>query len=293
MKRAATCLLSFVLLTLSARAAKTYPASGLILRVDRTQLSVSVSCRAIPGYRDESVMTLPVHDAQALNGLAPGLLIDFVLTLQDGKPHAEQIRIHAYENTAQEPMAARQLEILDAATSGLVKVGGLQLGQIVPDFTLTDQRRRNVTLSRLAGKVVAITFIYTQCPLPNFCFRMSNNFAALHRRFQTDMGRDLVLLSVSFDPQHDQPEVLADYARTWAKDDTGWHFLTGPLPEVQRICRSFGVNFWQDEGFLTHSLHTILLDRQGRLVANLEGNEYTAKQLGDLVAILLQPASIN
>ena len=293
MKRAAVSLLSFVLLAPSVRAAKTYPASGLILRVDRTQLSVSVSCRAIPGYRDESVMTLPVHDGQALNGLAPGLLIDFFLTFQDGKAYAEQIRIHPYENTAQEPMAARQLEILDAATSGSVKAGGLQLGQIVPDFRLTDQHRRSVTLSRLGGKVVAITFIYTRCPLPNFCFRMSNNFAALHRRFSADMGKDLVLLSVSFDPQHDQPEVLADYARTWAKDDTGWHFLTGPLPEVQRVCRSFGVNFWQDEGFLTHSLHTILLDRQGRLAANLEGNEYTAKQLGDLVAILLQPASIN
>ena len=293
MKRAAVSFLSFVLLALSMRAAKTYSASGLILRVDRTHQSVSVSCRAIPGYGDESVMTLPVHDAQVLNGLAPGLLIDFVLTLQDGKAYAEQIRIHAYENTAQEPMAARQLEILDAATSGSVKAGGLPLGEVVPDFALTDQHRRKVTLSGLAGKVVAITFIYTQCPLPNFCFRMSNNFAALHRRFQADMGRDLVLLSVSFDPQHDQPEVLADYARTWAKDDTGWHFLTGPLPEVQRICRSFGVNFWQDEGFLTHSLHTILLDRQGRLAANLEGNEYTAKQLGDLVAILLQPGSIN
>jgi protein SCO1 len=293
MKRAAACLLSFVLLTLSVRAAKTYPASGLILQVDRTRLSVSVSCRAIPGYRDESVMTLPVHDAQALNGLAPGLLIDFVLTLQNDKAYAEQIRIHRYENTAQEPMAARQLEILDAATSGSSKAGGLQLGQVVPDFTLTDQHRRNVTLSGLAGKVVAITFIYTQCPLPNFCFRMSNNFAGLHRRFAAKMGKDLVLLSVSFDPQHDQPEVLADYARSWAKDDTGWHFLTGPLPEVQRICRSFGVNFWQDEGFLTHSLHTILLDRQGRLVANLEGNEYTAKQLGDLVAILLEPPSVN
>src|SRR5689334_10985854 len=183
MKRAAACLLSFVLLTLSVWAAKTYPASGLILQVDRTRLSVSVSCRAIPGYLDESVMTLPVHDAQALTGLAPGLLIDFVLTLQNDKAYAEQIRIHRYENTAQEPMAARQLEILDAATSGSSKAGGLQLGQVVPDFTLTDQHRRNVTLSGLAGKVVAITFIYTQCPLPNFCFRMSNNFGALHRRF--------------------------------------------------------------------------------------------------------------
>ena len=288
MKGAAFFLILLLPALSPARGAKTYPASGLILQVDRTRLSISVSSRAIAGYRDESVMTLFVRDAQTLNGLAPGLLIDFVLAVQNNKAYAEQIRIHPYENTAQEPMAARQLEILEAATAGSSKPVELQLGQAAPDFTLTDQHRQSVTLSRLAGKVVAITFIYTQCPLPNFCFRMSNNFAALHQRFATNMERDLILLSVSFDPEHDQPEILADYARTWAKDDNGWHFLTGPLPEVQKICASFGVNFWPDEGFMTHSLHTILLDRRGRLVANLEGNEYTAKQLGDLVETLLQ-----
>src|ERR1700740_2365675 len=117
MKRAAFILILLLLAVSFADAAKTYPAAGLVLRVDRTGLSVSVSCRAIPGYRDESVMTLPVRDAQALDGLVPGLLIDFVLTLQNDKAYAEQIRIHRYENTAQEPMAARQLEILEAATS--------------------------------------------------------------------------------------------------------------------------------------------------------------------------------
>jgi protein SCO1/2 len=293
MKRAAFILILLLLAVSFADAAKTYPAAGLVLRVDRTGLSVSVSCRAILGYRDESVMTLPVRDVKELNGLAPGLLIDFLLSLQNDKPYAQEIRIHPSENTGQEPMAARQLEILDATTSGSSRPNALQIGQVAPDFTLIDQHRHSVTLSRLAGKVVAITFIYTQCPLPNFCFRMSNNFAALHRRFAANMGTNLVLLSLSFDPQHDQPEILAEYARTWAKDDTGWHFLTGPLPEVQRICRSFGVNFWQDEGFMTHSLHTILLDQEGRLAANLEGNEYTAKQLGDLVGTLLQPEAVN
>ena len=80
---------------------------------------------------------------------------------------------------------------------------------------------------------------------------------------------------------------MADYARTWAKDDRGWHFLTGRADEVKNICREFGVNAWQDEGFLTHSLHTVIVDRQGRVAANLEGNEYTSKQLGDMVEAVL------
>jgi protein SCO1 len=180
------------------------------------------------------------------------------------------------------------LEILDAATSlPLRNAPALQVGQAVPDFTLIDQKRNAVTLSALKGKVVAITFIYTRCPLPNFCFRASNNFGVLRRRFADRMGKDLVLLTITFDPEHDQPETMADYARTWTKDATGWHFLTGLSAEVKNLCREFGVSSWQDEGLLTHSLHTVIVDRQGRIAANLEGNEYTVKQLGDLAEAVM------
>jgi protein SCO1/2 len=96
-----------------------------------------------------------------------------------------------------------------------------------------------------------------------------------------------VLLSVSIDPVHDTPEVLAKYAATWKADGRLWHFLTGPEPDVKTVCRRFGVNFWPDEGTLTHSLHTIIIDRQGRLAANFEGNEFTAEQLGDFVSAVL------
>ena len=279
-----SCLLLLLLFAAPLLAGETHSASGLILRIDREHLSLEVSCQAIPGYMDAMVMTFPVRNANVLDGLQPGVSIEFNLKVDKDKAYAEQISVHSYENTAQEPMAARQLEILDAATASAshpAKV--LLIGQAVPDFTLIDHKRKTVSLSALKGQVVALTFMYTRCPLPNFCFRMSNNFGVLHRRFAGQMGKDLVLLSISFDPEHDQPETLAEYGRTWAKDDKGWHFLTGPAADVKNICRQFGVNSWQDEGFLTHSLHTVVLDRQGRIAANLEGNEYTAKQLGDLV----------
>lgn len=267
---------------------ETYSASGVVLLADQDHLSLKVSCEAIPGYMEAMVMTLPVNNSKALDGLKPGMLIDFKLDVRKDTAYAEQIHVRAYENAAQEPMAARQLEILDAATSSPSRNAlVLQVGQAVPDFTLMDQKRETVTLSALRGKVVAITFIYTRCPLPNFCFRASNNFGVLNRRFADRMGRDLVLLSITFDPEHDQPEVLADYARTWTKDGTGWHFVTGPSADVKHICREFGVNSWQDEGFLTHGLHTVMVDRQGRVAANLEGNEYTAKQLGDLAEAIM------
>jgi protein SCO1/2 len=116
---------------------------------------------------------------------------------------------------------------------------------------------------------------------------LSNNLGRLQKRFADRMGRDLVLLSVTMDPVHDTPEVLAKYGTTWKADARSWHFLTGPEPEVRKVCRRFGVNFWPDEGSLTHSLHTIVIDRQGKLAANFEGNEFTAQQLGDFVEAVL------
>ncbi len=267
---------------------ETYSASGVVVRADRERLSLEISCEAIPGYMDAMVMTFPVRSVKDLDGLKAGMLIDFKLDVQKEAAYAEQIHVRAYEGAAQEPMAARQLEILDAATSSLSgHAKALQVGEAVPDFTLINQRRESISLSELKGKVVAITFIYTRCPLPNFCFRASNNFGVLHRRFADRMRKDLVLLTITFDPEHDQPEILADYARTWSKDATGWHFLTGPSADVKNLCREFGVNSCQDEGFLTHSLHTVIVDRQGRIAANLEGNEYTAKQLGDLAEAVM------
>ncbi len=99
--------------------------------------------------------------------------------------------------------------------------------------------------------------------------------------------RDLVLLTVTFDPVHDTPEVLAKYSEQWKANPAAWHFLTGSEADVQRVCRMFGVQAFPNEGLMDHSLHTVLIDRQGKLAANLEGNRFTASQLGDLTEGIL------
>jgi protein SCO1/2 len=101
------------------------------------------------------------------------------------------------------------------------------------------------------------------------------------------MGRELVLLSVTIDPVHDRPEVLARYAETWKADPNSWHFLTGGLSEVKTMCRKFGMSFWPEEGEFTHCLHTVVIDRWGRLAANFEGNDFTAQHSGDFLATTL------
>jgi protein SCO1 len=215
------------------------------------------------------------------------MFVDFTLVVEKDRSYAENVRVHEYENLAQEPLLVRRLELLARLDKTNPPPAPIAIGAPVPDFTLTDQTGQRVSLSRFAGKVVGVTFIYTSCPLPDFCFRLSNNFGRLQKRFAAKMGSDLVLLSISFDPVHDTPEVLAKYATTWRADPNSWHFLTGMPAEVKTVCRRFGLNFWPDEGSLAHSLHTLVIDRQGKLAANFEGNQFSAEQLGDFVETTL------
>jgi protein SCO1/2 len=261
--------------------AEQHPAFGVVLQVDGGHRSMRVSCHEIPGYMDAMAMEFPVRNAKDLDGLQPGTLIDFTLVVEKASVYAAGIRIHQFQRTDPEPMAVRQLNLLDGLVgSGSDAAKMLEIGQRVPDFSLVDQSSQSVSLSSFTGKVVGIAFMYTRCPLPNYCFRLSNNFGMVRKRFPDHLGRDLILLNITFDPVHDQPEVLAEYSRNWnAAGVQGWHFLTGPVLEVQKVCHEFGMNFWQDEGLITHALHTVILDREGKIVANLEGNEFTAQQL--------------
>jgi protein SCO1 len=264
-----------------AVAAARYPVTGIVLQVDRAHHSFTASCAAIPGYMEAMSMPYPVRDDKELAYLKPGAYVEFTLVVEKNRSYAEGIRIHRFESAEQEPLLARRLQLLEPPGATV------RPGEPVPDFTLTDQTGRRVALSQFAGEVVALTFIYTSCPLPDYCFRLSNNFGQLSTRFAGRMGRDLVLLSVTFDPVHDSPEVLARYGATWKADARSWHFLTGSLAEVKAVSRQFGLNFWQDGGFLTHSLHTLVIDRHGRLAADFEGNEFTAGQLGDYLAVVM------
>jgi protein SCO1 len=274
--------------------AKRYPTKGLILKVDEAQQTMIVSCERIPGYMEAMVMPIAVRTRKELQPLVPGTMVEFTLVVDAESAHAEDIHVHGFQSLEQDPLAARRLALLSGIIDPAWSGKSIGIGQPVPDFSLIDQSRRPVKLSDFAGKTVAISFIYTRCPLPNYCFRMSSNFGRLQKRFPDAMGRKLVLLSITFDPVHDQPETLAQYASIWHADLKGWHFLTGAEPQIQTIAHRFGMDYWADEGLMVHSLHTVIVAPDGKLSANLEGNEFSADQLGDLIeTIMKKPNSIG
>jgi protein SCO1 len=266
----------------AAFAAQRYPAFGIVLKVQPPR-TIVVSCAEIPHFMAAMEMTFAVADAGDLAPLQPGMMIDFTLVADPEKPSAEHIRIHHYLNPDAEPLAVKRMELLGKMLAPDSEKEMLAIGQTVSDFVLTDQYGQPIRLSEFSGKTVAISFLYTRCPFANYCFRLANNFGRVGRRFGGRMDKDLVLLSITFDPQTDSPAVLEKYASAWKENTRGWYFLTGPLPEIRRVCHMFGMSVWSDEGMLAHSMHTAVIDRDGKLVANLEGNEFTAEQLEDLI----------
>lgn len=259
---------------------------GMVLSVDAARKTVLVSHDDIPGVMAAMAMPFDVRNARELEGVVPGAIVSFTLVITNESSHAEGLRIVRYESVEQDPITARRLRLLQNLTGG--GAAPMTVGQAVPDFTLTDQAHGRVSLSQFRGKVVALNFIYTSCALPQFCYRLANHFSVVQRRLQARMGRDLVLLTVTFDPARDTPERLAEYAGQWKADPSVWHFLTGSVDEVKRVCRLFGVDAFPDEGLINHSTRTVVVDRRGVLAASIEGNQHTAAQLGDLVEGVLR-----
>jgi len=269
-------------------AAEQHIAQGMLLKVDHENRVVTISCSAIPGYMDAMVMEFEVRQPNGLNSIKPGAIVRFNMVEQNHKVYAEQLQKLSGESAEAEPAEAARLSILHSVVNPAEAARAVQIGGQVPDFTLTDQTEKLTRFTSFRGKVVVLTFAYARCPNPNYCFRLSNNLALLGKRFHDRMGRDLVLMTIVIDPDNDRGKALQGYADTWKADPSAWRFLTGSLPEVRNVADLFGMTFWSDEGFLTHSFHTVVIDRSGRLVANVEGNQFSATQLGDLVQGVLR-----
>jgi protein SCO1 len=266
---------------------KRYPAFGLVMKVEGSH-ALEVSCKEIPGFMEAMVMTLNVPNSAELKAIRSGMLVDFTLVVGEESASAEGIKVHEFQSPDQRTLQVRMLEKIQGAFESKPSGGQiLAAGEKVPEFSLIDQLGHEAKLSNWLGKVVAVSFVYTKCSYSEYCFRLTNNLGLVAKRLADHMGNDVVLVTITFDPDTDTPEVLSKYAQNWKTSRKGWYFLTGPPADVQRVCLMFGMNFWPEMGMLAHSMHTAVIDREGRLVTNLEGNEFSADQLGDLIETLI------
>jgi protein SCO1/2 len=162
----------------------------------------------------------------------------------------------------------------------------LKVGQMIPDAAFTNEVGQAVRLSDYRGQALAITFIFTRCPFPDYCPRMSRQMSKVNESlaFIPNAPTNWHLFSISFDPEYDQPSVLQDYRRNLHADDGRWHFLTGAPADIKRFCASFGVYFVRDRGSIDHNLMTAVIDTQGRLQRLFPGNQWKPDDLIDELA---------
>lgn len=267
--------------TPAAAADREFPVRGMVLDVSPERKALVVSHDDIPGFMSSMTMPFDVRDAAELAGLAPGSLVSFTLVVGDAQAYATRFVSRGYEPASRDP----RLRTPAAASAG--RPGGVAVGAAVPGFTLTTHQGQPVSLASLAGKVVVLNFVYTSCTVAEFCPRIVQHLTGLQRRFEAELGRDLVLLTVTIDPVRDTPAALAAYAARVKATSPWWWFLTGTEADVRRVGRTFGVEVWPGPGQPVHTVRTVVVDRAGRLAARVDGNQFDAQQMGDLVLAVL------
>jgi protein SCO1/2 len=214
-------------------------------------------------------MTMPfnVKDDWALSVLSPGQTVNAVLVVQENRSWIEDLKISDGESE-EYPEDALPLP---------------EPGDIVPDFELLNQDNRRIHLHQYRGRPLLLTFIYTRCPLPDYCPLMSGNFAAIHHSLQSqpETGNRPHLLTVSFDTDFDTPSVLREYAGRYMKpvQFDHWEFATGSKEQIQEITGYFGLAYEQQSGQIIHSLVTALIGPDGKLVRIYNGNQWRPDEI--------------
>jgi protein SCO1/2 len=262
---------------------KVYKLRGKVVSTDAAKGEVTLDHEAIPGFMDAMTMPYKLKDASVLSELHPGdVLTADLLVSQD--PNADVLLDHIVVIAQGKP---------DYKPAVLYHVPAQ--GDAVPDFKLHNQDGRRIRLAQFKGKALLITFIYTRCPLPDFCPRVTGNFAQVNRDLAADAAvyARTHLLCVSFDPEHDTPERLRAYGATYIGSDaesafTHWDFAVPEQPVLKQMAQYFDVGITSGPNdTINHTLSTTLIGPDGKVVKFYPGNEWTVEQVAADVKQLL------
>lgn len=258
-------------------AGKRYELQGRVVAVDSAGRMLTVAHEDIAGLMPGMTMPFLVGRGEdwVFGKIGPGDHIHATLVMTD---HAELQDISFTKSS-------------DTASDGTSNLHIPEPGDHVPDFTFVNQSGKTVHVDQFRGKPLLLTFIYTRCPIPDFCLLMSNNLREVLRLLQADpsMFAGAQLLSISIDPEHDKPKVLHEYGARYAGTlDPGfqhWQFVSGSPDEVRKAADFFGLSYNEKEGQIVHTLRTVVVGADGRILKVYSGNQWKpAEVAGDYAA---------
>ena len=264
-----------------------FEVKGLVKELKPNGKTAVIAHEEIPNYMEAMTMDFDVKDKRELEGVKAGDYIAFrmVVTKEDGwierlrklPPPApadasKTIAIANTNDTNAGPLSFRRSPIVEP----------LNIGDVIPDYKFTNQFGAPISLSQFKGNALAITFIFTRCPFPTFCPRMSQNFEKAQKalKAKADAPKNWKLLSISFDPAYDTPERLNKYSQAYGIDTDHWQFATGDLWNIDGITEQLGLTFYRETptALPQHNLRTVVLDARGRLQKVFVGNEWTTEE---------------
>jgi protein SCO1/2 len=255
---------------------RTFTLQGQVQSIDTPRKLLVVKHEEIKGFMPAMTMPYEVQDEKAMNGLKPGDLINATLVVFSNGAHLTDIK-----KVGEAPLEKPPAEAPNPSASSGFEL--LKPGEAVPDGSFRDQDGKKRHFSDFKGSLVAMTFIYTRCPLPTFCPLMDRHFAALQKSLKSDPAlKGVHLVTVSFDPATDTPAVLKAHGRKLDADFSRWTFLTGDRDEVDQFASRFGVSVsraMNDQRDITHNLRTAIVDADGKLAKVYTGNEWSPEEL--------------
>ena len=251
--------------------APTFELRGQVLAVDHSGRDITIKHGDIQGFMPAMTMAFRVKDARLLEGRRPGDLVTATLVANESTPYLSALATTGHAPLTDPAAVVRPMSVLAP-------------GATIPDVALLDESGTPRSLAEWRGRTLAVTFTYSRCPLPDFCPRMDQQFAAVQRAVLADSAlRDRVtLLSISFDPQFDTPQVLAGHARASGADPRVWRFLTGERGAIERLAEGLGVSVFRegtDPASITHNIRTAVIHPDGTLATILTGTDWTTAAL--------------
>jgi len=259
---------------------KSYPVRGRVVASDAKTGEVTLDAQAIPGYMAAMTMPFTLKQPNIATELHPGDTITGTLLVGANSAVLDEIDVIGQAQPDYKPA---------------VTYNDLEPGETVPDFHFLNQSGRMIRLGQFRGKVVLLTFIYTRCPLPNFCVRMSRNFADIDKALAKDpaLYAKTHLLSVSFDPEYDTPKVLRSYGGAYTGRYTQetfahWDFAAPPEKELAKVEQFFDIGATPERDHtITHSLSTVVITPDGKIDKWFPGNDWTPQQALEAVRQLV------
>jgi protein SCO1/2 len=275
MKSRGSVLLAALLFAASCSTAKTYEMRGQILGVNRDKMEILVKHDEIPGLMAAMTMPWKVKTANMLDNIGPGDLITSEIVVEHNQGVVTKIT----------KLGTAKPDVPAPAGPSQPGVKYLAPGDAVPNQTFIDQDGRTRDFNTIRGdRALAVTFIYTKCPIPTFCPAMDRQFAEAQalikdKRLEGKAG----LLSVSFDPKNDTPPVLTAHARKLAADAKVWTFVTGERDAIDRFASSLLLTLVRGEAAnpdeIGHTLRTTVVDRRGKIAKSYSGSDWTPAEL--------------